>query len=99
MERKVLAGSSVAAGLLGLGMLVGSVVGASGAFAQTPSGSAAAPVVQAAGTPIPGAAAAPQRGNSGAATITAKISQADAEKAALAANPGSTVDHTSLQNQ
>lgn len=98
MNVKALAGSAMAAGLLGLGLIVGSATSAGGAFAQTSAGSVPA-LVQAASTPTPGAAAQPPRANPGAAAITAKITQQQAEAAALAANPGSTVDHTSLQAQ
>ena len=47
MKIKALAGSAMAVGLLGLGMLAGSLVGSGGAFAQTPSTTPA----QAAATP------------------------------------------------
>ena len=122
MNIKLLAGSGMAVGLLGIGILAGSVVGSGGASAQTSAGSVApaalvattsnvasgiqaATLAQAASTPTPGTAqSAPPStstgsGNSGSSTITAKITQQQAEQAALAANPGSTVDHTSLQNQ
>jgi uncharacterized membrane protein YkoI len=92
MRIKVLVGSAMAVGLLGLGVLAGSLAGSNGAFAQTPSGSA---------TVVPGttqnAPAAPSKDNS--SSLSAKITQQQAETAALAANPGSTVDHTSLQSQ
>ena len=51
---------------------------------------------------IPGStqsAPSPGKGNSGSSTITAKITQQQAEQAALAASPGNTVDHSSLQDQ
>jgi uncharacterized membrane protein YkoI len=80
-------------------MLAGSVVGSGGAFAQTPSTTPA----QAAATPTPGSTqsepTSPNKGDSGSSTITAKITQQQAEQAALAASPGSTIDHTILQNQ
>ena len=98
MQIKVLAGSALAAGLLGFGILVGGVAGPNGALAQTAGGTVAA-LVQVANTPIPSAPAAPAAANSDGSAITAKITQKQAEAAALAANPGSTVDHTTLQNQ
>lgn len=128
MNIKVLAGSATAIGLLGLGMLAGSVVGSNAASAQTGSATYAAQAVvgaqagtayrsattyqvattsqaavaaQAATTPTPAPSATfPEKGNGGSGTtITAKITQQQAEQAALAANPGATVDHTSLQSQ
>jgi uncharacterized membrane protein YkoI len=102
MKIKVLAGSAMVIAFLGLGVLVGSVAGSVGVFAQTPSGSATSPA-QAAATPTPGstqsAPTSPDKGNSGSSSITAKITQQQAEQAALAASPGNTIDHTSLQNQ
>jgi uncharacterized membrane protein YkoI len=102
MNIKVLAGSAMVVGLMGLGLLAGSVVGSGGAFAQTPSGSATS-AAQVATTPTPGstqtAPASPGKGNSGSSSITAKITQQQAEQAALAASPGNTIDHTSLQDQ
>jgi len=54
-------------------------------------------------TPTPGstqsAPTLPRKGNSGSSSITAKITQQQAEQAALAASPGNTIDHTSLQDQ
>ena len=103
MNFKVLAGSTLAAGLLGIGVLAGSVVGSSEASARTPSGYGSSQVsygtrmstlAQAAATATPG-----NSKPSPSATITAKLTQQQAEQAALAAAPGSTVDHTSLQNQ
>lgn len=113
MNIKVLAGSAMAVGLLSIGILAGSLVGSGGALAQTPSvpvssvaqvaraaqSSTLAQLAQAAATATPGASTAPEKGNSGSSTITAKITQQQAEQAALAASPGNTVDHTSLQNQ
>ncbi len=123
MQIKVVIVSALTVALLGIGMLAGSVFGASHAFAQT----AAAPVAQTAAAPAAQAAAAPARqaaiaapvGQTAAATpvpatpsapaeaaepakpnaAQAKITQAQAEAAALAASPGSTVDHTQLSNQ
>lgn len=121
MNIKVLAGSAVAVGLLGVGVLAGSVAGTGGALAQISSGSAPstaqvattsaaattqnAPslVAQVATTPTPGSTqstpTSPQKDNPGSSSITAKITQQQAEQAALGASPGNTIDHTSLQNQ
>src|SRR5437868_3397795 len=82
MNVKMLVGSAMAVALLGLGILLGSVLGASGVSAQTPTPGS---------TPNSphSAAQAPQAAN---ATIT----QQQAEQAALAASPGNTVDHSRL---
>src|SRR5207302_1266214 len=83
MSIKSLIGASLAVALVGLGILAGSVLGASGAWAQTPT----APGAQTAqATPAPAAPAAPK----------AAITQQQAEQAALAASPGNTVDHSRL---
>ncbi|MDQ2805757.1 MAG: PepSY domain-containing protein [Chloroflexota bacterium] len=104
MDIKILAGSTLAVSLLGLGLLAGSVVGTHQAFAQTaavpysaPVGQSAAvpysaPVGQAAATPAPAAPSAPS-------TTQATLTQAQAEAAALAASPGMTVDHTQLTTE
>src|SRR5689334_1581550 len=106
MNLKVMARGALAVSLLGLGMLAGSVVGPGGAFAQTASSSNSAQAVssvqmstyaQAAATATPGSTSgSPARPST---TITAKLTQQQAEQAALAAAPGSTIDHTTLQNQ
>ncbi|MEO8285781.1 MAG: PepSY domain-containing protein [Chloroflexota bacterium] len=85
MKVKALIGSSMAVGLLGIGILAGSVVGANGASAQTPSATSTPSVTQSAPKPQ--------------ATITAAITQQAAEAAALAASPGNTIDHTRLGTQ
>src|SRR5438105_6384457 len=89
MKIKMLIGSTMAMGLLGLGMLAGSVVGAGRVSAQTPAAAATATVVQT-------APSAPGSGAPGA--VQAAITQQQAEQAALAASPGNTVDHTRLGN-
>ncbi|MFL5733423.1 MAG: PepSY domain-containing protein [Chloroflexia bacterium] len=86
MNIKMLAGSAVAVALMGLGLLTGSVVGSPDAAAQTPAATSTSSAAQTA----PAAAATP--GTSAAVVIT----QQQAEQAALAAAPGSTVDHTQL---
>ena len=60
MNIKVLARSAFATGLLGLGMLAGTIAGTSGAFAQTAVGSAT-PAAQVATTPTAGSSAEPSR--------------------------------------
>ena len=99
MNAKTLIGSTGVAALVGVGMLAGTVVGAGHAFAQTPSASAtpAAQTAPAQAAPAQTAPAAPSApsANPGSA-ITAKLTQAQAEAAALAASPGNTVDHTHL---
>src|SRR5579859_4228095 len=90
MEIKTLIGSTMAVGLLGLGMLAGNVVGASHAFAQTPVATATPSAAQT----VPG-----RPGAAGPSAIPAAITQQQAEQAALAANPGQTVDHTRLSNE
>src|SRR5437763_1313179 len=95
----------MAVGLLGLGVLAGSVTSSGGAFAQTPSGSTATPTAQVANTPVPSSTQSVPtspgtgKGNPGSSSITAKLTQQQAEQAALAASPGNTIDHTNLQNQ
>ncbi len=84
MKINALIGSSMATGLLGLGILAGSIAGANGASAQTSSPTSTAAITQ----PAP----------KGTGSITAAITQAQAEQAALAANAGSSVDHTRLGN-
>src|SRR5436305_3416288 len=86
MKIKVLAGSTMAVGLMGIGILAGSLVGAGGASAQ----SAAATT-----TPVPAQSAPVTPGS----TAKAAITQQQAEQAALAASPGNTVDHTRLGNE
>jgi uncharacterized membrane protein YkoI len=102
MNAKSLIGAGGAAALLGLGMLAGTVVGASHAFAQTPGAGATSPPAQTA-PQAPGAQTTPRAertpgANSGSA-ITAKLTKAQAEAAALAASPGNTIDHTTLFSQ
>src|SRR5205809_8131 len=79
MKIRVLIGSSMAVALIGLGILVGSMVGAGGVSAQT-------------SVTTPQAAQPAQPAQPATATIT----QQQAEQAALAASPGSTVDHSRL---
>jgi uncharacterized membrane protein YkoI len=87
MNIKTVIGSGMAVALLGLGMLAGSAVGTGQAFAQTPA---------AAVTPAAGQTAPTAPGATAQSAPTATITQAQAEAAALAANPGQTVDHTRL---
>jgi uncharacterized membrane protein YkoI len=84
MKIRLLIGSSMAVALLGLGILVGSTIGAGGASAQTSTG-----------TPSTGQTAPAAPGN----TAKAAITQQQAEQAALAASPGNTIDHTRLGNE
>jgi uncharacterized membrane protein YkoI len=87
MKVRMLVGSGMAVALLGLGILLGSVLGASGVSAQTPTASS---------TPTPNSSkSAPATPNS----ANVKITQQQAEQAALAASPGNTVDHTRLGDQ
>lgn len=86
MNIKPLIGSTMAAGLLGLGMLAGGAIGTGQASAQTAV--ATPPAVTRTAPTTPGSAAP------GAAKAT--ITQQQAEAAALAANLGQTVDHTRL---
>ena len=88
MNVKMLVGSAMAVALLGLGILLGSVLGASGVSAQTPTPGSTPNNPQIA----PAAPAAPNSAN-------VKITQQQAEQAALAASPGNTVDHTRLGDQ
>lgn len=86
MKIKILAGSTMAVALMGLGILTGSVVGAGGASAQTAAATA---------TPSAAQTAPVTPGN----TATAAITQQQAEQAALAASPGNTINHTRLGNE
>src|SRR5947199_111985 len=81
MKIRLLIGSTMAVALLGIGILVGSAIGAGGASAQTSTG-----------TPSTGQTAPAAPGS----TAKAAITQQQAEQAALAASPGSTVDHSRL---
>ena len=115
MNIKVLAGSTMAVGLLGLGAIMGGLVGSSGASAQISSVSAQpgaqvsdvsqsvamAQVVTATPAPDSTQSSPPSssNGDSGSSTITAKLTKEQAEQAALAASPGNTIDHTSLFSQ
>jgi uncharacterized membrane protein YkoI len=76
---RLLIGSTIALAVMGLGILMGSVIGAGGASAQTPVT-----------TPKPTQSSQP--------TPATKITQQQAEQAALAASPGNTIDHTRLAN-
>jgi hypothetical protein len=100
MNSKTIIGSTAAVALLGMGMLAGSVMGASHADAQTIPATATPTAV----VTSPAAPAAPSTAPSTVPVAPAPaqapaISQADAEKAALAASPGNTVDHTRLANE
>ena len=105
MNTKAVLASTAAAGLLGLGMLAGSLIGPGVAAAQVPKELAAGPIAQTApatpGTTTPGSTApgttAP--GSPAPSTSKAAITQQQAEAAALAASPGATVDHTRLGNE
>ena len=104
MNSKALIGSTAAVALLGLGILAGSVVGADQASAQTVPATATATVTQAQPAPATTPATAPAPGSSTVPVAPAPaqapaISQAGAEKAALAASPGNTIDHTRLGNE
>ena len=104
MKLNVVVGALLLVAALGVGMLAGSVLGAGRASAQVPSAlttarlaaeAPAAPAAQAATTPAPSAPAAP----AAPSTAQAKITQQQAEAAALAASPGNSVDHTRLGNE
>jgi len=84
MRIKIMAVSTMAVALLGLGVLVGGILGTGGAFAQTPTATA---------TPAPNKDATPK------STVTAKLTKEQAEQAALTASPGNTIDHTALISQ
>src|SRR5690349_15505972 len=117
MKLKAIAGSMMGLGLLGVGILAGSVVGPNQAAAQTAAQTAAQPAAQTAAQPAaqtaPAATATPapsaptnpapsapvNPAPSAPSSIQAAITQQQAEQAALAANPGATVDHTQLQQQ
>ena len=104
MNSKSIIGSTAAVALLGLGMLAGSVMGANQASAQTIPATATATVTAAQPAPATTPATAPAPGSSTVPVAPAPaqapaISQADAEKAALAASPGNTIDHTNLSNE
>ncbi|MEP6774026.1 MAG: PepSY domain-containing protein [Chloroflexota bacterium] len=121
MNIKILAGSGAALGLLGLGILAGSLVGAGGVSAQATaalsstganaqvaqisqyavsySDIAGAPAAQAAATAVPSQPAPAQPAPKSSTSIQAAITRAQAEQTALAASPGSTIDHSSLQDQ
>ena len=60
---------------------------------------AGASAAQAAATAVPDQGQPAQPGSKSSTPIQAAITQEQAEQAALAASPGSTVDHTSLQDQ
>jgi uncharacterized membrane protein YkoI len=94
---KTIIGSTMALGLLGIGVLAGSVVGAGQAAAQTPvtTPSAAATAVPA----QPALPSQPAQPAKPAQPTTATVTQAAAEQTALATSPGNTVDHSSLITQ
>ncbi|HEX6608366.1 MAG TPA: PepSY domain-containing protein [Chloroflexia bacterium] len=106
MNNKTILGSTAAVALLGLGMLAGSVVGTSQAFAQTGPATASPTAVVTtpaapATTPSSGPSTvpvAPGTGQAPSAAPAPAITQQQAEQAALAARPGNTVDHTHLMN-
>ena len=99
MNTKAILGSTVVGGLLGLGMLAGSLIAPGTAAAQVPKELAAAPIAQTApvtpGTTTPGSTAP---STTAPGTSKAAITPQQAEAAALAASPGQTVDHTQLIN-
>ena len=114
MNIKLLMASGAGVALLGVGVLAGSVLGTGHAAAQATGATVqaaiaqAAPVGQNAGavrlisvaaqaTAVPAAPKSPSTGAQGSTTAT--ITQQQAEQAALAASPGSTVDHTRLFGQ
>ena len=88
MTFRVLVGSVMVVALMGLGMLVGGIVGTGDTSAQTATGTPQQTTPNTAPTTAPNSApnSAPQ----------AKITQQQAEQAALAASPGNTVDHSRL---
>lgn len=96
MNTKVVVGSFMAGALLGFGMLAGTVIGASNASAQSATGTTAPAAAATAGTTAEPSKPAPRATPD---TSKVKITQQQAEQAAIAAAPGSTVDHTSLQDQ
>src|SRR5262249_53378748 len=102
MKLNVVVGATLAVVLLGLGMLAGSVIGANRSFAQTPPSTAqtaqTAPSTAPAQT-APGNNSQAQTAPPAQSTIQAKITQAQAEQAALATSAGATVDHTNLMMQ
>ncbi len=101
MKVKVLAGSALVVGLLGLGILAGSVAGSSSSSAQSISSVQMSTYAQA-DQPAATATVGSTQGSTTSPTtpaITAKITKEQAEQAALAAAPGSTIDHTNVQNQ
>src|SRR5438552_15747355 len=84
MKFRMLTVSAMAVALMAFGVLLGSVMGAGGAAAQTPGANASPP------------AQSPGNKTQPAQTTTTKITKDQAEKTALSAAPGSTIDHTSL---
>ena len=95
MKVKTVIGSAAATGLLGLGILTGSVIGSGSASAQS-AGSVVSSVSYSVAAQVATAqptVALPQ------SSTKATITQAQAEAAALAASPGNTVDHTRLGNE
>lgn len=100
MKIKVLTVSVMAVAVMGFGILLGSMVGAGGAAAQTPSVTTTAPSTQSSGTTTTTTTAPPAQTSGDntqpAQTTTTKVTKDQAEKAALAAAPGSTIDHTIL---
>ena len=114
MNIKLLMASGAGVALLGVGVLAGSVLGTGHAAAQTPGATVRAAIAQVApaeqnagvvrlisvaaqATAVPAAPKSPSTGAQGSTTAT--ITQQQAEQAALAASPGSTVDHTRLFDQ
>jgi uncharacterized membrane protein YkoI len=112
MNMKTLIGSALAVALLGIGVLAGSLAGPALTSAQTsvatqqpaqstqPSQSTQ-PVqsTQPAQSTQPSELTEPSQSTQPAQATQAKITQAQAEQAALAASPGNTVDHTRLGNE
>ncbi len=114
MKAKAIIGSSMALGLLALGIFMGSTLGANRVSAQTGVPARTNAVIQSGVSAPAKVAVQPNKvaSRSGvlaqiaAATAVATpqpaaptITKAQAEQAALAANPGNTIDHTSLSNQ
>lgn len=102
----ILAGSVVGAG--GVSAQTSAALSSSGAKAQVAqisqygvsySDIAEARAAQAAATSVPSQSVPAQPAPKSSTSVQAAITQQQAEQAALAASPGNTVDHTSLQDQ
>jgi len=92
MNIKAIIGSIAAVALLGFGIIVGGIAGMSSTAAQT---SVTTPQTAPQTAPKTDPQTAPQQ-QTAPQTTSAKITQQQAEQAALAASPGNTIDHTRL---